>query len=62
MLFRYAGLMMARASTDPGGLDLPESLDLDTEDALGEGRVWLAHLWRRAEVRAALRVASRALS
>jgi thiopeptide-type bacteriocin biosynthesis protein len=62
MLFRHAGLVMARASTDPGGLELPDSLDLDTEDALGEGRVWLAHLWRRAEVRTALRVASRALS
>ncbi|MPZ80270.1 MAG: lantibiotic dehydratase [Actinophytocola sp.] len=62
MLFRHAGVVMARASTDPGGLDLPESVDLDTEDALGAGRVWLAHLWRRAEVRTALRVASPALS
>jgi lantibiotic biosynthesis protein len=61
-LFRHAGVVMARANTDPGGLDLPDSLDLDTEDALGTGRTWLAHLWRRAEVRAALRVASPALS
>ena len=49
-LVRHAGLVMVRASTDPGGLDLPESLDLDTEDALVAGRAWLATLWRRAEV------------
>ncbi len=61
-LFRHASVVVARVSTDPGGLDLPGSLDLDTEDALDEGRLWLAHLWRRAEVRTALWVASPALS
>ncbi|WP_460399862.1 lantibiotic dehydratase [Actinophytocola sediminis] len=53
---------MARASTDPGDLELPDTLDLDTEGALDEGRTWLEHLWRRTEIRTALRVASTALS
>jgi lantibiotic biosynthesis protein len=62
MLFRHTGVVLVRASTDPGGLELPTTLDLDTEDALGEAQMWLAHLWRRAGVRAALRVASPVLS
>ncbi|HEU0088408.1 MAG TPA: lantibiotic dehydratase [Pseudonocardiaceae bacterium] len=62
ILFRHAGAVLARASTDPGGLESPDMLDVESEDALGEGRVWLAHLWRRAVVRSALRVASPVLS
>ncbi|HZD14688.1 MAG TPA: lantibiotic dehydratase family protein, partial [Pseudonocardiaceae bacterium] len=57
-LFRGAGVVLVRASTDPGGLELPDTLDLDEEGALGEGQVWLAQLWQRDEVRVALRVAS----
>jgi lantibiotic biosynthesis protein len=61
-LYQHTGVVLARASTDPGGLELPDTLDFETEDALGEGRVWLAHLWRRAEVRSAFQVASPVLS
>jgi hypothetical protein len=62
ILYRSTGVVLARASTDPGGLDLPTALDFETVEALGAGRVWLAQLWRRAEVRTALRVASPVLS
>lgn len=61
-LFQHAGVVLARASTDPGGLDVPDTLDPGTEDALGAGRAWLARLWRRAEVQTALRVASPVLA
>lgn len=61
-LYRHAGLVLARASTDPGGLEVPDTLDSVTEDALGDGRAWLACLWRRAEVQTALRVASPVLA
>lgn len=56
--YRNMGVVLARASTDPGGLDLPD--DLDGEAAAC--REWLARLWYRAEVRAALKVASPVLS
>lgn len=62
ILYRNTGVVLARASTDPGGLELPEHLDLDDDAAAAPGRAWLARLWRRDEVRAALRVASPALS
>lgn len=51
---------MSRDITDPGGLDLPDTLGLDTEDALDEDRASLAHLWHRAEVRTASRVTNAA--
>ncbi|MGH3983617.1 MAG: lantibiotic dehydratase, partial [Pseudonocardiaceae bacterium] len=62
ILYRNTGVVLARASTDPGGLELPENVDLNDDAVAGPGRVWLARLWRRDEVRAALRVASPALS
>ncbi|WP_218952197.1 lantibiotic dehydratase [Amycolatopsis anabasis] len=55
-------MALVRASTDPGGLDLPDTFDLDADGVPGEVRGWLAGLWRRDEVRAALRVASPVLS
>lgn len=61
-LYRNTGVVLVRASTDPGGLELPENVDLNDDAVAGPGRVWLARLWRRDEVRAALRVASPALS
>lgn len=60
ILYRSTGVVLARVSTDPGGLELPE--DLDDDAAAEPGRAWLARLWRRDEVQAALRVASPALS
>lgn len=61
-LYRSTGMVLARASTDPGGLELPENVDLNDDAVAGPGRVWLARLWRRDEIRAALRIASPALS
>jgi hypothetical protein len=67
VLYRNTGLVMARATTNPGGLDLPDELDLndrdgDTEAVAAPGRAWLGRLWGRPEVRAALWTASPALS
>lgn len=61
-LFRHVDLVLARISTNPGGLDVPEFLSAGTEDAAGTGRAWLARLWQRVEIRVALRIASPALA
>jgi thiopeptide-type bacteriocin biosynthesis protein len=63
LLYRHTGVVWMRATTDPGGLALPENLDWDADHAVIEsGRAWLAGQWQRDEVQAALRVASPALS
>jgi lantibiotic biosynthesis protein len=49
---------MLRATTDPGGLELPRELDL-TDPA--SAREWLHRLWERQEIRDALGAASPAL-
>lgn len=51
------GIALLRASTDPGGLDIPGDLLAPEEQGTG----WLAGLWAREEVRAAVAVASPAL-
>lgn len=63
-LYRHTGVVLVRATTaDPGGLELPEDMDLCIDDSVVEsGRAWLARLWLRGEVRVALRVASPVLS
>ncbi|MGH3869244.1 MAG: hypothetical protein ACRDQ4_24675 [Pseudonocardiaceae bacterium] len=53
-VYRWAGAALLRASTDPGGLDLPENLDLFGEDSAQQGLAWLSAVWQREEVRAAL--------
>ncbi|EHR52397.1 thiopeptide-type bacteriocin biosynthesis domain [Saccharomonospora marina XMU15] len=60
--FQHVDLVLARVSTDPGGLDIPEAVSAGTGDAVGAGRAWLVRLWHRAEVRAALRIASPVLA
>ncbi|GAB3001215.1 MULTISPECIES: lantibiotic dehydratase [Amycolatopsis] len=60
--FQHVDLVLARVSTDPGGLDVPEAVSAGTGDASGTGRAWLVRLWHRAEVRAALRIASPVLA
>nr|WP_242667049.1 lantibiotic dehydratase [Frankia casuarinae] len=57
--YQHTGFIQVRASTDPGGLDLPADLDLSDSAAVEqEGRAWLAKTWARPEVREALRLAS----
>ncbi len=62
MLYRHTGVVLVRATTDPGGLELPENMDLYADSVVESSRAWLARLWLRGEVRAALRVASPVLS
>lgn len=60
--YRWRGVALLRASTDPGALDLPEDLDVFGQDRVQDGLVWLSALWQRENVRAALAAASPALS
>ncbi|MGH3694810.1 MAG: lantibiotic dehydratase family protein [Pseudonocardiaceae bacterium] len=61
-VYRWVDAALLRASTDPGGLDLPEDLDLFGDEATQRGLAWLSVMWQREEVRAALGEASPALS
>lgn len=56
------GAAMLRASTHPGGLEFPESLAAEGPDAAARQAAWLADVWRRPSLRAALNVASPALA
>ncbi len=57
--YEHTGLVMVRASTDPGDLELPTNLDLSDATAIQrEGRTWLARIWGRGDVREALKMAS----
>ncbi|CAL9577257.1 hypothetical protein SUDANB95_04921 [Actinosynnema sp. ALI-1.44] len=61
--YRHTGLVLVRATTDPGDLDPPTHLDLfDPVAVQQEGRAWLAKVWARQEVHEALQLASPALS
>ncbi|MGH3899599.1 MAG: lantibiotic dehydratase [Pseudonocardiaceae bacterium] len=61
--YQHAGLVLVRATTDPGDLEPPTHLNLSAPAAIEqEGRAWLAKVWGRAEVRQALTMASPALS
>jgi thiopeptide-type bacteriocin biosynthesis protein len=60
--FRYGGIVLVRATTDPGDLEVPHDLDLSDEAAvLDEGAAWLAKTWSRPEIREALDLASQVL-
>ncbi|WP_344242571.1 lantibiotic dehydratase family protein [Actinocorallia libanotica] len=51
-------MVLVRATTDPGGLDLP---DLDPTDRTAletHGRAWLTKTWERPQIRAAVAAAS----
>lgn len=57
--YRHTGLILVRASTDPGDLEVPTDLDLADAVAVGQdGWAWLTKVWGRPEVREALRLAS----
>ncbi|MFC0862170.1 lantibiotic dehydratase [Sphaerimonospora cavernae] len=61
--YRHTGLVMVRATTDPGDLDVPAHLDPSDLAAIEcEGRAWLAKAWSRDDVREALAVASPVLA
>jgi len=59
--YRWVGVALLRASTDPGGLDLPADLDLADAEGVADGAAWLSATWRREEIRAAIGHASPAL-
>ncbi|GDY33470.1 lantibiotic dehydratase [Gandjariella thermophila] len=60
--YEHTGVVLIRATTDPGDLDPPTHLNLsDPATVEREGRAWLAKVWARSEVREALRLASTAL-
>ncbi|WP_449061490.1 lantibiotic dehydratase [Planomonospora algeriensis] len=61
--YQHTGLVLVRATTDPGGLEPPTHLDLsDPAVTDRDGREWLAAVWSRREVREALQMASPALA
>ncbi|TMR90636.1 lantibiotic dehydratase [Nonomuraea basaltis] len=59
--FQSSGLVLARVSTDPGNLELPDHLD-DPDAPASADQQWLDCVWARPHVRAAIRVASPALA
>lgn len=60
LLYRHAGPVLIRVTTDPGGLEVPENLGLH-DDGVAV-RVWLAHVWKREIVREAVHLASPVLA
>ncbi|MEV0167796.1 lantibiotic dehydratase [Nonomuraea fuscirosea] len=61
LFFRPSGPVLGRVSTFPDGLELPDHLDYPDAPAETDRR-WLAEIWARPDVRAALRLASPSLS
>lgn len=60
--FRPAGVVLVRATTDPGDLDIPH-LDLsDDATVVAQGAAWLTTTWSRPDVREALGLASPTLA
>lgn len=60
LLYRHAGPVLIRATTDPGGLELPENLGLHGD--VVAVRAWLARVWQREIVREAVHLASPVLA
>ncbi|MFJ4570624.1 lantibiotic dehydratase [Streptomyces sp. NPDC088846] len=61
MTYQWQGGALLRATTDPGGLDLPHDLDLSDTAGTAPALTWLAQMWQRQHVRDALDAASPAL-
>ncbi|WP_027346389.1 lantibiotic dehydratase [Hamadaea tsunoensis] len=62
-VFRHTGIVMLRASTDPGDLDVPCGMDLADDAAVrAEGLAWLAKTWARDDVRDSITLASSTLA
>jgi thiopeptide-type bacteriocin biosynthesis protein len=62
LLYRQAGPVLIRATTDPGGLALPENLDLHDDGDGVAACAWLERVWRREIVREAVHLASPVLA
>lgn len=61
--YQHAGVILLRATTSPGDLDVPADLDVDSPGAIERaGRAWLAMAWARDDVREALSAASPVLA
>jgi thiopeptide-type bacteriocin biosynthesis protein len=60
-VYRWTGVALLRASTDPGGLDLPANLDPDDPGFAAHAVTWLSHVAHRPEAHAAVATASPAL-
>ncbi|MFB4284830.1 lantibiotic dehydratase [Nonomuraea sp. MTCD27] len=61
LFFRPSGPVLARVSTYPDGLDMPDHHDDPAAQAETDRR-WLTHIWARPDVQAALRLASPSLA
>jgi lantibiotic biosynthesis protein len=61
-LYQHHGVAMLRASTDPGGLDLPGDLEPDGPDGTEQVTAWLRQTWQRQEVRDAICAGSPSLA
>ncbi|GAA4945776.1 thiopeptide-type bacteriocin biosynthesis protein [Nonomuraea thailandensis] len=61
LFFSPSGPMLARVSTYPDGLDVPDHHDDPAAQAETDRR-WLTQIWARPDVRAALRLASPSLA
>lgn len=60
--FRPAGVVLVRATTDPGDLDVPHFDLSDDAAVVARGAAWLTTTWSRPDVREALGLASPALA
>ena len=60
--YRHHGVALLRASTDPGGLDLPRDLDLADPDESAAVLDWISALWRHEKVSDPIAAASPALA
>lgn len=56
--WQWGGVGLLRVSTDPGGLDVPD--DLDLSDAVSAS-TWMTRVWDRGDIRRALSAVSPAL-
>ncbi|MEU8263153.1 lantibiotic dehydratase [Micromonospora sp. NPDC048999] len=58
-VFQRAGVVMVRATTDPGDFDVPSELDLaDDAGVLHDGMAWLMKTWAHPDARDGLSLAS----
>lgn len=59
--YDHVGVVVLRASTEPGGLDLSEAPELFDESPVQSGMAWLSRQWQSSDLREAIAYASPAL-